>query len=175
MTLSMKKSLTWANRTMNITEYVQKKKFASFYRMSDPQPSWEQDDPSQPNYIKDKPELGALSKKDKVGLSDLDSNTIEFIKGNPLYVLATEYVITIPNSSELWEYVDEQYQMIKVAQNIGETDSVIPYLENGEMWTEYGFDIVLLDGGLVICVDKIPAEESKLTILVLKSSDGGEL
>ena len=175
MILSMKKSLTWTNRTMDIKEYVQKKKFASFYRMSDPQPNWEQDDPSQPNYIKGKPDLGGLAEKDKVGISELSPEVIEYLKGNPIYVLATEYKITIPNNSELWECVDEQYQMIKVAQNIGETDSVIPYLENGEMWTEYGFDIILLDGGLVICVDKIPAEESKLTILVLKSSDGGEL
>lgn len=31
-----------------------KRKSMSIYRMSDPQPNWEQDDPSQPDYIKGK-------------------------------------------------------------------------------------------------------------------------
>ncbi len=160
---------------MTIDEYVKKRGGVSIYRMSDPQPSWEQDDPSQPNYIKGKPELGDLAEKDQVGISDLSPEVIKYIQGTPVNVLAVTYTINIPSDPTMWEQIEEGYQLVKIAPDISASDIGVPDLDNSALWTTCGLDVLFLDHTVVVWVESIPVEDSVLTLSVLKGTPGGEL
>ena len=160
---------------MTIDEYVKRRGGVSIYRMSDPQPSWGQDDPSQPNYITDKPELGDLSAKDKVGISDLSPEVIEYLQGTPVNVLAVTYTIAIPSDPSKWEAIEEGYQLVKIAPDVRASDIGIPDLDNSALWTTSGIDILFLDHTVVIWVETIPVEDAVLTLSVVKGTPGGEL
>lgn len=68
------------------------KKAISVYRLSDPQPDWEETDPSQPDYIKNKEEAEKYRSIQVNGVDFLDesyeSGKVNFVSGNNISLKA---------------------------------------------------------------------------------------
>lgn len=67
-----------------------KRKSTSIYRMSDPQPNWNQEDPSQPDYIKGREQAQEVRPIQVNGEEILDTNpesgAVNFVAGSNVYL-----------------------------------------------------------------------------------------
>lgn len=150
--------------------YIGSVKQMSIYRVSDAPPNWAQDDPSQPDYIKNKPELVAgenivLTKRgNKVIISAVEEGTDPDIPDIP-------DVPDTPDEPDIPDIPSEEGTVVDIIiegkipvyiENDGKEDEQeFVILENPTSYKEEGFYVFIDNGEITNAGYQVIFEESK--------------